>query len=229
MSYSYDRYETQRRRQTYGASSRRTTLGYWVPLAITVTAATIGLAAWIWSERKDHDDEDDDRRGDGRPSPAYEEVTPGQNAHAREAEGFHAEDESMIARMSGALRRTPSPQQLFDGASRRVVAGVAAAGAAVGGALSSIREEDKRDFEDHSRWSEEPQHGAGPQLRDVEASGPVTAGRPQIPSIRHRPDDKRKAVAIVISAERKHHGHNGEEEVAYLQEHAVSCSQGNGD
>ncbi|KAL9117263.1 MAG: hypothetical protein Q9187_006203 [Circinaria calcarea] len=231
MPYSYDRYETQRRRQTYGASSRRTTLGYWVPLAITVTAATIGLAAWIWSERKDHDDEDDDNRGDERPPPTYGQVTPGQNAHARGAEGSHAEDESMMARMSGALRRTPSPQQLFDGASRRVVAGVAAAGAAVGGALSSIREEDKRDFEDHSRWSEEPQHGAGNtsrqaglQLRDFEASGPVTAGRPQIPSIRHRPEDRRKAVAIVISAERKHHGHDSEEEAAYLQEHASILS-----
>lgn len=230
MSYSYDRYETQRRRQTYGASSRRTPLGYWVPLAITVTAATIGLAAWIWSERKDHENEDYDERGDGRPPPTHEDFGPGQSVHPRGAEGSHAEDESMIARMSGALRRTPSPQQLFDGASRRVVAGVAAAGAAVGGALSSIREEDKRDFEDHSRWSEEAQHRtgdtshqAGPQTRNVEASGPISAVRPQMPSVGHRPDDKRKAVAIVISAERKHHGHHSEEDVAYLQEHAVSC------
>ena len=229
MSYSYDRYETQRRLQGgYGASNRRTTFGYWVPLALTVTVATIGLAAWIWNERKDHEEDDDGRRG-ARPPPGYGDVGPGQKAYAPGTEGQHVEDESMYARMSGALRRTPSPQQFFDGASRRVAAGMAAAGAAVGGALSSIREEDKRDFEDHSRWSEEAQFRAGqagnptgPQLRDVETSVTGTS-RAQNPSTGHRISDKRKAVAIVVSAERLHHGH-GTEEVDYLQEHAVSSS-----
>ncbi len=41
-------------------------------------------------------------------------------------------------KMSGALRRTPSPQQLFGSAGKTVAAGVAAAGAAVGSALASI-------------------------------------------------------------------------------------------
>jgi hypothetical protein len=61
MSYSYT--VTERKRKTtssggYGHSGNRSTLGYWLPLAFTVTAATIGLAAWVWSERKDDEDLD---------------------------------------------------------------------------------------------------------------------------------------------------------------------------
>lgn len=114
----------------------------------------------------------------------------------------------MIARMSGAIRRTPSPQQIFDGASRRVVAGVAAAGAAVGGALSSIQEEDKKDFEDHSRWSEEAETQA--------SEAPGHRG----PEARGKPHGKRKTVAVVLSAESDYH-HS--EDVSYHQEHAVGA------
>lgn len=232
MSYKYERYESQRR-QGYGASGRRTAFGYWVPLAMTVTVATIGLAAWIWSERKDKDHvvEDYDRRdGDGKPPPTYPNAGPGgQPAYVRDSstqQTTQAEEESIVSRVQGALRRTPSPQQILDGASRRVAAGVAAAGAVVGGALSSIREEDRRDFEDHSRWSEEAQGRVGP----AGSQGPtamqtgLTSGlpgvlAPQIPPA--RPNDKRKTVAIVVSAENKNHGHSREEEMAYMQEHAV--------
>jgi len=51
----------QRRRAypSYGASSSRSAFGYWIPLALTVTAATVGLAAWIWSEREDTEDSSD--------------------------------------------------------------------------------------------------------------------------------------------------------------------------
>ena len=45
-------------KSSYGASSNRTTLGYWIPLAITVTAATVALGAWIWSERDTEEDSD---------------------------------------------------------------------------------------------------------------------------------------------------------------------------
>lgn len=227
MSYSYDRYETQRRRQTYGASPRRSTLGYWVPLALTITAATIGLAAWIWSERDDDDDNNDeyDDRG-ARPPPGYRDAQPDQGGYARREESLHAEaDESMMARMSGALRRTPSPQQLFDGARERVVAGVTAAGAVVGGALSSIREEDKRDFEDHSRWSEEASARAQTASKEARSSvqtGGATRLTAGLTSRQARPTGgRRKAVAIVVSADVEHHGQD-EQEVSYLQEHAVS-------
>lgn len=223
MSYSYDRYE---RRRTTGAS-QRSALGYWIPLAVTVTVATVGLAAWVWSERKDHDDDDyyDDRKGDGRAPPDYREVGPGGVPYRPSGGGPQMQDESFMTRVSGAIRRTPSPQQIFDGASRRVAAGVSAAGAAVGGALSAIREEDRRDFEDHSRWSEEAETRATtataptrPDRRSVEAStsvglsgsGAVNGGK------------KRKTIAVVVSADIGHH--EQEEEVSYIQEHASILS-----
>lgn len=232
MSYSYDRYE---RRQTGGASSRRSALGYWLPLALTVTAATVGIVAWIWSERNDDDSDDYHRKVDDRPSsgppPEFSRSGPGQPPYTRRDGSQNLEDEGMVARMSGALRRTPSPQQFFDGASRRVAAGVAAAGAAVGGALSSIREEDKRDFEDHSRWSEEAEFRAGgeeagvggassqkrsgPELRATEtSSSTLQATQPGTKTI-----GKRKTVAIVVSADTVYDKHS--EDVSYLQEHAV--------
>jgi hypothetical protein len=229
MSASSTRYETSRRRQVYGASAGRSTLGHWVPLAVTVTVATVGLVAWIWKERSENEELEYDRKGGGGPpAPGYGDSgsSAQQQRYARGPEGQPLEDASVLARMSGALRRTPSPQQIFDGASRRVAAGVAAAGAVVGGALSSIREEDKRDFEDHSRWSEEAQaRSAGTTTTGQTgpaARGPVTAGSSTCqPGL--RTGEKRKAVAIVISAETKHH-HDGEDEPTYFQEHAVSLS-----
>ena len=230
MSYTYDRYERQRR-PTYGASSRRSALGYWIPLALTVTVATAGLVAWIWSERKDGDDDDYDRRAEGppglggaggeRPPPVYDNQRPEDLPYAREAEGLRIEDAGLLSRMSGAIRRTPSPQQLFDGASRRVVAGVTAAGAVVGGALSSIREEDRGDFEDHSRWSEEAEtRTTGTVAPEVPATQAREPSRPttQIHQAGPRAGSRRKTVAVVISANVQH---SHDEEVSYLQEHAV--------
>ncbi|KAL8716616.1 MAG: hypothetical protein Q9225_006075 [Loekoesia sp. 1 TL-2023] len=224
MSYSYDRYE--RRRTTSGAS-RRSALGYWIPLAVTVTVATVGLAAWVWSEREDHDDDDyyDDRKGDGRPPPDYREVGPGGVPYHPSGGAPQMQDESFMSRVSGAIRRTPSPQQILDGASRRVAAGVSAAGAAVGGALSAIREEDRRDFEDHSRWSEEAETRATtataparPDQRSVKAS--MTVGLSN--SGESRGGKKRKTVAVVVSADIGHH--EPDEEVTYIQEHASILS-----
>lgn len=233
MSYSYDRYERQRR-QTYGASSRRSTLGYWVPLAITVTAATIGLAAWIWSERRDDGDDDydgEDRRRDNHPPDAlgYAGLGSRESEDVSGADAVRGDDASMMARMSGALRRTPSPQQLFDGASRKVAAGVAAAGAVVGGALSSIREEDKTDYEDHSRWSEEAEsrndgiitrQGAVPKSIDPGTTAAGASSR-QHTAVPQRPGGlKRKTVAIVVTSESSHDV-GTQEEIDYHQEHAV--------
>ena len=74
-------------------------------------------------------------------SGAYSGPSAGQGAWGGPPELREVEDASIMGRMSGALRRTPSPQQILDGASKKVVAGVSAAGAAVTGALSSIIEE----------------------------------------------------------------------------------------
>ncbi|KAI4170219.1 MAG: hypothetical protein LQ343_005102 [Gyalolechia ehrenbergii] len=224
MSYSYDRYE---RRRTSAGASRRNALGYWIPLAVTVTVATVGLAAWVWSERRDHDDDDyyDDRKDGDRSPPEYREVGPGGVPYQPSGGGPQMHDESFMTRMSGAIRRTPSPQQIFDGASRRVAAGVSAAGAAMGGALSAIREEDRRDFEDHSRWSEEA------ETRPTTATAPT---RPDQPSVEASMSvgvsgsgtangrKKRKTVAVVVSADIGHH--EQEEEVPYIQEYASILS-----
>ncbi|KAJ5625226.1 hypothetical protein N7510_001535 [Penicillium lagena] len=213
MSYQ----DPRRRRGGAGAgfssSGRRTATGYWLPLALTVGVATLSIAAWIWSER--NDDDEDDRphdNGDGQypppgpvgndfPPPGY---GPGEYARGTGAEvipGQGAYDPSIMARMQGALRRTPSPQQIFDGASRRVVAGVTAAGAFVGGALTSIREENRGenrgDFEDHTRWSEEAQSRANERSQQATLSGslPGPAAATGQSSF-----GKKKTVTIVVSS-----------------------------
>lgn len=214
----YDSYETRRR--GYGASSQRTTLGYWVPLAVTVTVATAGLVAWIWNERKDsegHQDKPsrpsggDNHQASGKGP--YTEGLPGQEPSRSYPEAKYdgsrqqPEDLGVVSRVQDALRRTPSPQQIFDQASRRVTAGVVAAGTVVGNALSSITEE-KGGYEDHSRWSEEAIE-KGRDGKSTQANLPSTMPK----------SDKRKIVAIVVSAEAK----NVEtEEMGYSQAHAVS-------
>lgn len=244
MSYRYERYDTQnRRRGGYGASGQRTTFGYWVPLVLTVTAATAGLAAWIWSERREDDDDYPDRRrdygpppGDAPPGgfpqagpPGYGGVGPGETSVARTTETTNirtqqVEEDTMLGRMSGALKRTPSPQQIFDGASRTVVAGVAAAGAMVGTALSSIKEEDKRDYEDHSRWSEEAEGRAtGIEMRSESGTRGAATGIGATMDAAGRPSPanrKRKSVAIVVSSIAIDDGF-GNDHDTFDQEHAV--------
>jgi hypothetical protein len=226
MSRQFDPYERSSRRTNPLAGPRRSGLGHWVPLILTVTVATIGLAAWIWSEREDDEDEDGSggyRRPDAGTDhiytapPGYGDSRPGEASYGtttRPAE----ESSTYLARMSGALRRTPSPQQFLDGASRTVVAGVAAAGAVVGNALSSIREEDKNAYKDHKTWSEEAESR--------------TKGTAASPSIKRRSSDpktqssktsqintKRKTVAIVVSADTNLGGMDDEDD--YHHEHAV--------
>ncbi|KAK0706764.1 peroxin 22-like protein [Lasiosphaeria miniovina] len=206
MSSPYDRYDR-------GSSRRRGVWGHWVPLVLTVTVATVGVAAWIWSQRKDENLEDpeadtayqdlDYDNADYGDNPAYgasdgpsagqkppsfagtdplvrdvsHGVTPAQGEHAGSGWG---------AQVSGALRRTPSPQQFLDSARKTVAAGVTAAGAVVGGALAAIREEDKIAYADHETWSEE-----------------ADAKKDRVPAPSHAKDagKRRKKIVIVVSAE----------------------------
>ncbi|PGH21476.1 hypothetical protein AJ80_03267 [Polytolypa hystricis UAMH7299] len=213
MSNNY--FQDSRRRARgptgFSTSGNRSALGYWLPLAVTVTTATIGLAAWVWSERKgnDSDDEEGDeyhRRHDntsgrvaGGPGPEYGAQSEGymratgSDVHAR------GEDTGVLSRFQDALRRTPSPQQLFDGASRRVAAGISA----VGGALTSIQEEDRGGFEDHSRWTEEADSRAAAAVTAAEQrsmSGGIIAPSIPPPAAQAAAAKKRKTVAIVISS-----------------------------
>ncbi|KAL6237006.1 hypothetical protein BDW75DRAFT_205434 [Aspergillus navahoensis] len=195
----------------FSSSGRRTVMGYWAPLALTVGIAAIGIAAWIWTERNEEDDEDDrdDPRAGDQPASTPSGVSfprgdlGGDYARATGADALAQEDASVMARMQGALRRTPSPQQIFDGASKRVAAGVAAAGAFVGGALTSIREEGRGDFEDHSRWSEEVE-SRNQQRSQAETTTPSQPPTRSVVGARAAADRKRKTIAIVVSSESSH-------------------------
>ncbi|UZP34131.1 hypothetical protein NXS19_001947 [Fusarium pseudograminearum] len=118
----------------HGSSrSRRGVWSHWVPLAVTLTVATVGVAAWVWSQRKDTEEEDDNgldysnhaRGGDHQAygsrdvgsrdiqGPEKPPRPDGQShgiAHANE----DATGGGWGSRVTGALRRTPSPQQFFD-------------------------------------------------------------------------------------------------------------------
>ncbi|KAJ5746962.1 uncharacterized protein N7511_008658 [Penicillium nucicola] len=181
----------------FSSTGGRTALGYWLPLALTAGIATVSIAAWIWSERNDDDDEDDQPHDGNGPYPPPS--VPG-STDALPSDGSY--DHGMMARMQGALRRTPSPQQIFDGASKRVVAGVTAAGAFVGGALTSIREENKGDFEDHSRWSEEAQNRAHERSQQPAVAPTMSGGLPSrgATSSQSFEKKKKKTVAIVVSS-----------------------------
>ncbi|ROW04173.1 hypothetical protein VSDG_01017 [Cytospora chrysosperma] len=194
-----------------GPSRRRNgAWSHWVPLAVTVTVATVGVAAWIWSQRSNNEEEEEEETitqhldyehadyGDNPPYGALGDATNGSRApppfrsDLREDEVGYGTTQtdtpgtSWGARMTGALRRTSSPQDLLDRAGKTVAAGVAAAGTAVGSALAAIREEDKSAFADHETWSEE----ADAKSEKVPAPQPREAG-----------NKKRKTVAIIVSAD----------------------------
>ncbi|KAJ5146737.1 hypothetical protein N7526_000089 [Penicillium atrosanguineum] len=184
----------------FSATGRRTALGYWIPLALTVGVATISVAAWIWSERSDDDEDDRPFEGEGPYPPPVRPILIFLLLPTPQKDTQEAQDLNFMARMQGALRRTPSPQQIFDGASRRVVAGVTAAGALVGGALTSIREEGRGDFEDHTRWSEE---AAARNVGGQPSTAPTMSGAlPTRGSAagHHSFDKKKKTVVIVLSS-----------------------------
>ncbi|PON23674.1 hypothetical protein TGAM01_v207321 [Trichoderma gamsii] len=172
--------------------SRRGVWSHWVPLAVTLTVATAGLAAWVWSQRKespeDHTTEPDPgldyENADYGENPAYGASTerrrlapPPEQGRQRDqsyATGSETAEGGWGSRVSSAFTSNPG---------KTVAAGVAAAGAAVGKALASIREEDKPEH-DSTPWPEE---------REVRREkGPAP------PQSVHK---KRKTVAIVISAD----------------------------
>ncbi|KAJ4857746.1 hypothetical protein T069G_08643 [Trichoderma breve] len=156
----------------HGSSRRRGVWSHWVPLAITLTVATAGLAAWVWSQRKETVED----HAEAEPDLDYENADYGENPAY--ATGAEMAEGNRGTRTASAF--TSQPQHFFDSAGKTVAAGVAAAGAAVGKALASIREEDRPEHET----------GAWPEERELKREkGPA-------PSLK-----KRKTVAIVISAD----------------------------
>ena len=295
MSYDYQRRTTTNRgrRPLYApspppsrsGSSSHSLFGYWVPVVITGTLAIGGLAAWIWSERQDHDEDDYPQEKPPRPptgvggeyptqgSQSYPGPRPpqsgqeggyqgGQQSSAPpppvggEAASYYntetrsrstaevveqqqqQEDGTWYGRMTGAIRRTPSPQQFFDSASKGVTASMAAAGAALGSIMEDSdehyeedprrasrggerrvdRREDREGFSDHERWSEE----ADERLR---VSGVEAESERRADTARSLRDGRgkgraKKVVAVVVSADTNADVEE-EENAAYRTEHAV--------
>lgn len=241
-------------------SNGHSSLGYWIPLVAIGTLAVGGLAAWVWSERAENDDDDNYDYASEKPPrppptggpypPSYTTEPTGILPHQRPdfvpppapvtqqggeqygaagaAASYYAEsssesrnveqsnDATFFTRVSGAIRRTPSPQQFFDTASRQV----AAAGAAAGAALSSImevdssgdradragREDGERDgFSDHERWSEEAE-----ELQKSDTGRGKDKGRPK------------RTVAVVLSAESSYA--QDEDDDSFHADHGVSIS-----
>ncbi|EAQ86978.1 hypothetical protein CHGG_08231 [Chaetomium globosum CBS 148.51] len=185
----------------YESSRRRGVWNHWVPLAVTVTVATAGVAAWIWSLRKDEDNQETEQPADLQDldydnadygdNPAYgasrDGGAGGTGPKTPTFGGVQPQPESSSSGWA-ALRRSPSPQQFFDNARRTVAAGVTAAGAVVGSALAAIREEDKSAYADHETWSEEAD---------------AKQDRAAAPSQSKDVNKRRKKVAIVISADNR--------------------------
>jgi hypothetical protein len=268
MSFSYDRYDSRRRRAP--PTTRRSLFGHYIPLIITVSLATAGLAAWVWSAREDHDsttsassDDDDlsygeearnqrERDRDDRQPPSYGGVA--REGGERSGEGGVAvavgEGEGGLVADVGrgvreVMRRTPSPQQAFDSVKRYSAAGVAAAGAVVGGALSSIREEGnerspsrprprrgEEGFSDHERWSEEAEKrvdgpadletGRGASSASVDGFSAAVRDVSTTSSGARLPvGARRKTVAVVVSGETMLEHLRDEDEGKYHSEQAV--------
>ncbi|KAJ5682959.1 hypothetical protein N7462_006124 [Penicillium macrosclerotiorum] len=181
----------------FSSTGRRTAMGYWIPLALTTTktiAPMMGETAITPPPPGSV--------SSGYPPPPYGAGEYTRGAGTEAMPGDNPYDPSFMGRMQGALRRTPSPQQIFDGASRRVMAGVTAAGAYVGGALTSIREENRGDFEDHTRWSEEARSRATERGQQTPTAPTMSGALPSRgPATgQHAIDKKKKTVAIVVSS-----------------------------
>jgi hypothetical protein len=170
----------------------------------------------------------------GMPPPVGGEASSyyaGRSTHTEQQQQQQRQNDeaSWYGQVRGAIRRTPSPQQFFDSASKQVGAAAAAAGAALG----SIIEEDKdpyyedggrrRDgevFSDHERWSEEAEEKT--RVGAVEAE----SGKRADAALRSARDDKgkgksRKTVAVVVNADSGSESAYGEDDT-YHSEHAVS-------
>lgn len=193
MSSSYDS----------SRSSRRGVWSHWVPLVLTVTVATVGVAAWAWSQRQTEEEEespadlDYDNADYGENPPYGVNDSRNYSTSASKADGpaygvaeVRAEANANAGwghQMSGALRRTPSPQQFLSNAGKTVAAGVGAVGAAMGSALAAIREEDKNAYADHETWSEEAD-----SRKDTNKDKPPVS---------RDSGKRRKVVTVVVSAD----------------------------
>lgn len=164
-----------------------------MPLAVTLTVATVGVAAWVWSQRKDEDEDehlagldyDNQAYGSGqarRSGDLGRGDTRGPEKGPRSEEQTHG-----IRQVDEEATSSGGWRQFIDSTGKSVAAGVAATGTAMGKALASIREEDKSQYGDGNPWSEEAD--AKRERAPATAPSPLVGGK------------RRKTVAIVVSAD----------------------------
>ena len=149
-------------------------------------------------------------------------------------------DGTWYGQVRGAIRRSPSPQQFFDSASKQVMGGLTAAGAALGSILEddeareghasrsvsrrrgeeSKGRDEREGFSDHERWSEEAEEkervvgvveeGSRDRADAARAQGKVAG----------EGGNKKKSVAIVVTADTNMDGTMDDKDTVYT-EHAV--------
>jgi len=150
--------------------------------------------------------------------------------------GEHEDGQTFFGQMRGVMRRSPSPQQFFDNASRQVSAGIAAAGSALGSIMegeegegqyyerehdAARRQDREREgFSDHERWSEEADDVNRRKVGMVEAESERRADAARSGREGKGKERAKKAVAVVVSADTNMDGKMDEEDVVYT-EHAV--------
>lgn len=221
---------------------RNGALGTWVPLVVTAAVATVSVAAWIWSQRKDQSEEHetnsqlqdlDYENADYGDNPAYGASNDRLKPPAHSPNAQPQQQAEGGGGGGWGLRRTPSPADFFNSAKRQVAAGVTAAGAAVGTALSAIREEDslRSEFADDETWSDPDtkkqvenattsRHDT-PTVQPTTVTAPVTASAAattaSTTTASNNKNQRRKKVAIIVSADT--HVEAGDEE---HHEYAVS-------
>nr|OQO26082.1 hypothetical protein B0A51_05812 [Rachicladosporium sp. CCFEE 5018] len=145
------------------------------------------------------------------------------------------DDGTFFGQVKGAMRRTPSPQQFFDTASRQVGAAAAAAGSALGRIMEEDkdeyyvqgqgqrreRKEEREGFSDHERWSEEAEEKM--HVGPVEIESGKRAGVARTARDAQGRASGKKSVAIVVSADLDNDGHD-DNEADYRTEHASILS-----
>ena len=275
---------------TRGGATHHSLLGYWIPLVVTGTIALGGLAAWVWSERSEHDGDEyrpskpprpppgpggpyptqGSQQYPGPPPQGQQGGPPGPGGYPQqgpapppggESSSYYnqttttttesrdvnisqsQQDATWYGRVAGAVKRTPSPQQFFDSASKQVMGGMAAAGAALGSIMEGSDEEvvgrrdgrrqrsSKRDgkvddgFSDHERWSEEADERQRVTASAVEAESERRADNARATRDSKGKRGAKKAVAIVVSAELNSDiAYNDGSAAEFTTEHAVSQS-----
>ncbi|KAK5110840.1 hypothetical protein LTR62_005551 [Meristemomyces frigidus] len=181
-------------------------------------------------------------QGQPAPAPGGGEAASYYNSSRDQHDHGEEQDQTFFGQVRGAMRRTPSPQQFFDHASKQVSAGIAAAGSALGsiiedpehgengsGRVSSQqmekrerREREEREgFSDHERWSEEADEKRRTGVVEAESERRAEAARSarEADTGKSRVGVGKKTVAIVVSADTNMDGKMDEEDVVYA-EHA---------